>query len=217
MGNIFGNQTSSSSCTEENLAAIALHRSYLKHVKELLVKYEASFVLALLKEFSTKFPTLRNAFEKNYKEVFLKSEPVPIKIHRKDTSGSVPYRATGGSAGFDVSSAEDLVIYPGEVKKIRTGITLQFPHNSDFFGLIQPRSSVGRRGLSLLASVIDPDYKEEIYIVLANVSCSMVHIKKGHRIAQIIFMQHKRDIIFLESESSFQHEYSHGGFGSTGV
>lgn len=215
MGNLYSDSGSLTHSAGETAHAISLHKNYLKEIKDTLVQYEFNLINAVSKEFCTKYPALQSDFQKNYDEIVLGHKTVTLEIHRGDINSTVPYKATRGSAGFDLAAVEDMIIYPTEIKKIRTGISIKFPPNSDIFGLIQPRSSVGKKGLSLLANVVDPDYTSEIYVVLTNISCRAVHISKGHRIAQILFLRHKKEMCFLECDRQFSNE-DHAGFGSTG-
>ena len=79
----------------------------------------------------------------------------------------LPYRATPGSAGNDLYSAECCEIEPGSRKLISTGIALQIPKHT--YGRIAPRSGLSfHHYLDICAGVIDSDYTGEIKVLLAN-------------------------------------------------
>jgi dUTP pyrophosphatase len=104
----------------------------------------------------------------------------------------IPLRATAGSAGYDLYSVEnDFSIKPGTIYKCGTGISLNFP--KDHYGRIAPRSSLGVKGIHVLGGVIDSDYRGEIIVLLyrlplvMTIPADVMVIKKGDRIAQLIF------------------------------
>lgn len=130
---------------------------------------------------------------------------------------NIPKRATKYSAGYDIESASDLTIKPGEIVKVPTGLKVSMMADEALF--IYPRSSLGlKKGLitSNAVGVVDGDYynnKENeghLLIPLYNFSKEVVEIKKGERIAQGIF--HK----FYLTEDDFVTTERTGGFGSSG-
>ena len=85
--------------------------------------------------------------------------------------------------------------------------------NSHYLQLML-RSSLAKKGLIIAngAGVIDLDYKDEIKMILTNVSYNGNYkIKKGDCIAQITLLEHKSHLFGIESD-----EERKGGFGSTG-
>lgn len=135
----------------------------------------------------------------------------------KDKSINLPKRATKHSAGYDIESAQDIVINPGEIVKIPTGLKVQMPQDEALF--VYPRSSLGiKKGLvtSNAVGVVDSDYynnsenEGHLMIPLLNFSKEVVKIEKGERIAQGIF--HK----FYLTDDDFVENERTGGFGSSG-
>lgn len=131
-----------------------------------------------------------------------------------------PEYATAGSAGIDLSActSEDIIIRPGEIVKVNTGIAIQIP-NRGIGGFIFPRSGLSSRyGISLAncVGVIDSDYTGEIICPIINHSKSDYTIKSGDRIAQIVFMP-VLTVKLQETESLEATERGSGGFGSTGI
>lgn len=130
-----------------------------------------------------------------------------------------PEYATRGSAGMDLSACieEDLVVKPGEIVKVPTGIAIQLPDNSTA-GFVFPRSGLSSKyGISLANSVgvIDSDYTGEIICALINHGKSDYVVKNGERIAQIVFMP-VFTAVFQEVSELKETERGAGGFGSTG-
>ena len=96
---------------------------------------------------------------------------------------------------------------------------------SGSFGMIVPRSGLGTKHGIILANsvgIIDSDYRGEILVPLKNTSDSTFTIDSGMRIAQMVYIQHQSDSVFIEiSEEELNQKHSStrdsGGFGSTGV
>lgn len=125
--------------------------------------------------------------------------------------GTVPLRQTKFSAGFDLSCRYNAIVKPFETKVLSAGIVVDFEGKTDIFGLISIRSSFAIKGLSLAngVGVIDPDFKEEIGLIVKNNTKVDFFIKKSERIAQILFVP-----FFIFGDIS--EKIRKGGLGSTG-
>lgn len=133
--------------------------------------------------------------------------------------GIAPRRMSAGSAGYDIFARldSDIVLQPGERTAIPAGFALQIPDGYE--AQIRPRSGLAlKKGLMMLNSpgTIDPDYRGEIKIILANFGKEEVVIRNGDRIAQMIFSPVAHTEFKIVSELS-KSERGEGGFGSTGV
>lgn len=128
-----------------------------------------------------------------------------------------PKRKTKQSAGYDIESAVNVVINPGETKLIPTGIKAYMDEN-EWLGIYIRSSLAIKYGLILANSVavIDSDYynnqdnEGHILIALRNTSKAVYKIRKGDRIAQGIFHQYYR----VDGDKTDGSRI--GGFGSTG-
>ena len=81
----------------------------------------------------------------------------------------LPARATPGSAGFDLSSAEDGELAPMERRLFATGFAVAIPEGFEF--QLRPRSGLAlRHGLTLpnTPATIDSDYRGELKVALVN-------------------------------------------------
>ncbi|MBU1143150.1 MAG: dUTP diphosphatase [Firmicutes bacterium] len=130
----------------------------------------------------------------------------------------IPKRATEGSAGYDLSSIEDVTIMPQEIKLIPTGLKVLMPKNEALF--VFPRSSLAiKRGIMMSNSVgvIDADYygnsdnEGHIMVPLINIRNEPVQILKGERIAQGVFLQYQKT-----TDDETDNVTRLGGFGSSG-
>lgn len=135
------------------------------------------------------------------------------------TEISAPKYQTVGSAGMDLSAAidEDILIKRGETVLVPTGIAIALPDNNSV-AYIYARSGLSIKHGVMLANgvgVIDSDYRGEIKVGLINLGEEDYVIKKGDRIAQMVFAP----VLIAETvqvEELPDTDRGTGGFGSTG-
>ena len=136
-----------------------------------------------------------------------------LLVKKLDADAKIPSRATEGSAGYDISSAEDVTIAAKSRAGVSTGISIRVPKNT--YGRIAPRSGLAvKHGIDVLAGVVDFDYTGEVKVILYNTSDEDYFVKKGDRIAQLILERIETpevEVVLELSETSRT-----GGFGSTG-
>jgi dUTP pyrophosphatase len=146
---------------------------------------------------------------------------VAIKVKRLSAEARVPKYAHAGPWGdlaADLYASVAATIGPGETALVGTGIALEF--SSEYGALIEDRSGLAVRGVTTLAGVIDPGYRGEIKVVVANLSATAVQIAVGDRIAQLRLV--RRIEAQFEEVTDFEearHAEARGaaGFGSTGT
>jgi dUTP pyrophosphatase len=129
----------------------------------------------------------------------------------------LPARATAGSAGFDIASAEAAELAPGERRLFSTGFAVAIPLGYEI--QIRPRSGLAlRHGVTLPNSpaTIDSDYRGELKIALINLGAELFAISRGMRIAQLVIARVEPAEFALVSTLS-PTERGEGGFGSTGI
>lgn len=130
----------------------------------------------------------------------------------------LPARQTPGSAGYDVASAEpDFVLAPGERRLVGTGLCMELPPELEC--QVRPRSGLALRyGLTLpnAPATIDPDYRGELRIILWNAGEEGVEIRRGMRIAQLVFARFAAPQV-VETLALADTPRGGTGFGSTGV
>ena len=119
----------------------------------------------------------------------------------KNMDISLPERQTKHSAGYDLATCEDVIIKPGEIVLIKTGLKVQIPQDEVL--LVFPRSSLGiKKGLTMAnnVGVIDSDYfnnpnnEGHIMIPLRNFGKNDVFLEKNERVAQGIFIKYFKTI-----------------------
>jgi dUTP pyrophosphatase len=143
-------------------------------------------------------------------------------VHIKQLENSdglhLPHYQTEHSAGVDLYAAVDTetVIGPGEWKLIPTGIAVAIPEGCE--GQVRPRSGLAlKHGIGMLNApgTIDADYRGEISVILFNFSERPFTIRRGDRIAQMVFARvvkatfEKVDVLSDTARGA-------GGFGHTG-
>lgn len=130
----------------------------------------------------------------------------------------LPSRQTGGSAGFDLASAEpDFVLSPGERRAVATGLSIELPHGVE--GQVRPRSGLAlRHGLTMpnAPGTIDSDYRGELKVILQNGGAQPVTIARGDRIAQLVFARYETPDL-VDATALDDSARGAGGFGSTGL
>ena len=129
----------------------------------------------------------------------------------------LPARATAGAAGHDIRSCEDLTLAPGSIHAIATGLIMELPEGVEC--QVRPRSGLAlRHGITLPNSpgTIDSDYRGELRILVQNLGPEAVRIRRGDRVAQLVFSRYVAPRTEDASSVSRTHR-GPGGFGSTGV
>lgn len=131
-----------------------------------------------------------------------------------------PAYSTTGSAGFDLRACideETLTIPAGERRAIPTGIAIDIKSPS-VAGFVYSRSGLGtKEGLTVSqgVGVIDPDYRGEIIVSLLNTSDQTRRLRRGQRIAQLVFQPVHQARLTKVTDLS-ETARGAGGFGHTG-
>lgn len=137
-----------------------------------------------------------------------------FEVKLNTPAAQLPRRATPGSAGLDLYSAEELTIPAGERRLVDLGFSMAFSNLC--YARIAPRSGLAVKGIDVGAGVIDADYRGPVKVLLINNSKQDFPVRVGDRVAQMIFekirMLEPMQVDDLDSTSR-----GAGGFGSTGL
>ena len=139
-----------------------------------------------------------------------------INVKKLSENAIIPTQGTKFAAGYDLYAAEDAVVVCGSRKLIKTNISMEI--TPGYYGRIAPRSGLAyKSGIDVLAGVIDSDYRGDIGVILYNTDKNFdFEIKKGDRIAQIIFEAcYSATLNTVENLDNTLRQS--GGYGSTGV
>ena len=137
-----------------------------------------------------------------------------LRFKKLDPRAVLPQRGSELAAGLDVCCIEDVEIAPRQRGMARTGLAVAIPPG--FYGRVAPRSGLAaKKGLDVLAGVIDSDYRGEVCCLLYNTGDETIDLPAGSKICQLIVEQ----IITPEAEWATDLDETArgaGGFGSTG-
>jgi dUTP pyrophosphatase len=147
--------------------------------------------------------------------------PVRVALKRLPEAEGLPLPAymSASAAGADLCAAirDELTLAPGARAVVPTGIAIALPDGYE--AQVRPRSGLAlRSGVTCLNSpgTIDADYRGPVQVILVNLGCEPVVIRRGDRIAQMIVAPVSRaqfDVVDELDESM----RGANGFGSTGV
>ncbi len=142
---------------------------------------------------------------------------IRVRVRRLRENALLPSYQTPGAAGFDLAATDDLVIPPGEVRLIPTGLVVEVPVGM-FLGIFARSSTPLKRGLMVAngVGVVDPDYcgpEDEVKVQVLNFTSEPVQVRAGDRIAQGLLLPATR--VTWEEVDTLRAS-SRGGFGATG-
>lgn len=141
---------------------------------------------------------------------------IKISVLRLTSQGFIPTFAYDGDAAFDLSTAVDAELRPGQRRKLPTGLAFEIP--AGYAGLVLPRSGLAHRlGIGVVNSpgLIDSGYRGEVSVILVNLSRETVKFNRGDRIAQMMVVAVPGVSLEVVDRLS-QSERGEAGFGSTG-
>jgi deoxyuridine 5'-triphosphate nucleotidohydrolase len=137
-----------------------------------------------------------------------------LNFKRLDPRATLPTRGSRASAGLDLYSIEAVSLEPGQRAIVRTGLAVAIPEG--FYGRLAPRSGLAtKKGLDVLAGVIDADYRGEIGCLLYNAGEDKIELAENSKVCQLIVEK----IITPQAawvDDLDDTERGGGGFGSTG-
>ena len=167
-----------------------------------------------------------------------------LLFYKLDSEVKDPFRATEGSACFDLHSflPENSVakvfishgeqdteirerrvvkgrvqINPTERMLVPTGLIFDIP--TGYSVRLYPRSSLAlKQGLTLANNVgiIDSDYVQPVFMMVCNMSGFQQFVTDGERICQAELVQEKQYVLLEINERPERKTDRDGGFGSTG-
>ena len=147
----------------------------------------------------------------------MKQRGFEIVSYYQEKNIILPSRKTKFSAGYDIATAENIILLPQQVTLIPTGIKA-YMQTDEYLG-VHIRSSIAiKQKLTLInnVGVIDADYynnvenEGHIMIPVYNYNQSSVTIEKDTRIAQGIFYR------YLLASDDKAENIRIGGIGSAG-
>lgn len=132
-------------------------------------------------------------------------------------NGKNPVYSTEESAGADLFCNKDVVIHPFDRVLVSTGCYVELDDNDK--GKLYKIEICSKSGLAYKHGIIivnspgtvDQDYKDEIKVIVSNISNETFVFEKGDKVAQAI-------LVPVEKFSNLEtvNKKRNGGFGSTG-
>lgn len=152
-----------------------------------------------------------------------RSAGIDFYVPEFDERFIVDLKSKNGSIMFEYDGEKpipNIVLYPHNRILIPSGIYVKIHHN---FALIAHNKSgvASKKGLDILASVVDEDYQGEIHLNVVNTGTENVIIQPGEKLVQFILIPvlyaKLQEVETLEGLYPEITERGTGGFGSTGV
>ena len=134
----------------------------------------------------------------------------------------IPRRHTTGSVGYDVHCVETVILEPGQIQHVDTGLKIKNVPPG-YFVQVVGRSGLTKYGITTEVGIIDPDYEGNLYVGLRNVQHdSKTTFCAGSRIAQLILLKYIIPDVYeyvggnIIGQLSSTSSRGNHGFGSTG-
>lgn len=157
----------------------------------------------------------KNILQKRKAHRMAGKEFLKIKFQKLSESAKLPVRGSPRSAGFDLFSAEAVIIKPWTGVSVKTDLAFSVPKN--YYGQILSRSGlVSRHKVVVIAGTIDSDYRGNVVILLMNYSDTPYSIAVGDRVAQIVFLKNYYPLLLETAKLDFTWRADRG-LGSTGM
>ncbi|GJN23792.1 hypothetical protein PR202_gb11471 [Eleusine coracana subsp. coracana] len=138
-----------------------------------------------------------------------------LKVKKLSDKAILPSRGSALAAGYDLSSAAEMVVPARGKALVPTDLSIAIPEGT--YARIAPRSGLAwKHSIDVGAGVIDADYRGPMGVILFNHSDVDFAGKPGDRIAQMIIEVIATPEV-AEVEDLDATVRGEGGFGSTGV
>lgn len=103
------------------------------------------------------------------------------------------------------------ILEPGETVFIASIENIKLPNNC--FGIVVPRNSCIRMGLSIVAPVFHPGHHTKVFIRVTNISQNKISLKSNTSIASIMFYVLNQDVEHPYT-GTFSNEFNYQGVGN---
>lgn len=137
-----------------------------------------------------------------------------LKVKKLAPDAVLPSYAHPGDAGLDMYANETVVVAPGQIGKIKSGISVEIPEG--YVGLYWDKSGLSNNyGIKVVGGVVDSGYRGELVMGVINLGSEPYTFEKGHKVLQML-VQRVEKVEIQETESLSDTSRGTGGFGSTG-
>lgn len=161
--------------------------------------------------------------------------PLEIGFKRLSDNAILPTKAHATDSGFDLFTAQDVIIAPGETVVVPTDIAVQLPQGYE--AQVRPRSGItSKTKLRVQLGTIDEQYRGNIGIIVDNISQDFgiemftttideksgmpntsYRIRKHDKIAQLVVQRIPTTVAVEITGELGDSDRGEDGFGSSGV
>lgn len=163
---------------------------------------------------------LNQITKKEKKKVFEKMKDLVVKVLRVRETSKIPEYKHEGDGACDLCAdfpEEKWILTPMTTMLIPTGIRIEMPKG--YCALVLPRSGLSLKTPIRIANapgLIDNEFIGEIQLIIDNIGTGTATIKRGDRLAQLMFIKTEQ-ARFQEVQSLSETIRGENGFGSTGI
>ena len=142
------------------------------------------------------------------------TDKLVLKVKKLNKDAKLPSYAHDGDAGLDLFAGEEVIVNPGEIARIRSGIAMEIPKG--FVGFCWDKSGLSmKNGIKVLGGVMDSGFRGEIIMGVINLGKEKYVFEKGHKVMQMIIQKYEKVIVDEIQKLSDTHR-GEKGFGSSG-
>jgi len=139
-----------------------------------------------------------------------------LQIKTLSEHATVPSKGSEFSAGYDLSSARDIIVPALGKALIQTDLAISIPYGT--YGRVAPRSGLAwKHSIDVGAGVLDFDFRGGVGVILFNHGKDDFKVSIGDRIAQLILEKIEVDARLEVVTELSETKRGSGGFGSTGI
>jgi len=128
-----------------------------------------------------------------------------VKIRKLHEDARIPQYATEGAAGFDLVACEDVIIAPGETKKVPLGLAFEIPEGYVMY--VCMRSGIALKTKLRQSNgigVIDSDYRGEVAMMFDNTAVGDNFIDYTYGLVDGNFLTDDKDCLPSIYEASYE-------------
>ena len=140
-----------------------------------------------------------------------------VKFKRLHTKAQLPKYMHEGDAGMDIYlPVTQTSLTPGEIRIIKTGFSVEIPKGYEL--QVRSRSGLSSKGIFVINApgTIDSNFRDEVGVILFNVSQAIQPLNEGDRIAQLVLAEVPTCEWEVVDELDMSEDRG-GGFGHSGA
>ena len=99
-----------------------------------------------------------------------------------------PTQGSEGASGYDVMAAHAVAVLACQIRVVDLNLACQLPKK--YFMQLCNRSGLAKRGIIVIAGIIDSDYTGSIKALIYNTTEEEYKVQKGDKIAQALILKH---------------------------